>query len=314
VLIIAVSILPVQVWPFSSSAGSVPAAVDRHAPTPQRRFAPTSPVHIQDSPDPVRVPPSPQVAAPVAPAPITPAVSSHAQGDAASGARTLMALMGRTPALAQGNTRLDERSRRAPPPPVSLMQAAPQMPLIQVGACYVEASPQCQERVVKVIALRGDSVFVQPYALNRGRSGKFTFNRDKRFNSEVLVKVADLKDGPFTMAVGGRAPSHINARFGAQEEEPEQFSAVTQDPYQVIGGVMTPMRPASNPGTTGAARLKSKLVVDENRFRHTSSLNKLKEMGFDDCAALREILTKWGGDVTLTLRDINGSPLRGVRA
>jgi len=198
--------------------------------------------------------------------------------------------------------------------------------------------------VVKVVALRQDSAYVQPYVLNRLRSGKITFSRDKRFAGEVLVKAADLQDGPFHIAPGGRAPAHINSRFGSREEAepelppvPETFQAPRQARACSSCGsafmadaafcrhcgqkrglehrTQAPATPAvfATPGTAG--RLKSKFVIDESRFRYTNALNKLKEMGFDDCTQLRDVLTKWGGDVTHTLREINGSPQhRGTRA
>eukprot|EP00440_Ansanella_granifera_P045951 gb/GFBE01049770.1/.p1 GENE.gb/GFBE01049770.1/~~gb/GFBE01049770.1/.p1 ORF type:complete len:818 (+),score=165.21 gb/GFBE01049770.1/:1-2454(+) len=329
--------------------------------SPQRLAAAPSPPPLQHSPA-AHAAPSPKVAprrVSSVPAPITPSASLAATQCEGTGARTLMGLMGRTPgpattAPAATNTAGAQARpplapvRRPPPPPASLMQAAPQpqmqtpqpqmqTPQIQVNAWYVEAAAQCQERVVKVVALRQDSAFVQPYALNRLRSGKLTFSRDKRFAGEVLVKVADLKDGPFHIAAGGRAPAYINARFGGPEESEQQLPPVPPFHAQAkscagcghafaqeamfcricgqprgVEGPTTPM-PLATPGTamSTGGRLKSKLVIDESRFRYTAAMAKMKEMGFEDCPALRDVLTKWGGDVTYALREINGSPSRG---
>jgi len=251
-----------------------------------------------------------------------------------------MALMGRTP-----KPEAEKLQFRAPPPPASLLQAPPvhsQNPQIQVNAWYVEAEPLSQERVVKVVAVRHDSVFAQPYVLNRLRSGKITFSKDRRYSGELLIKSCYLKEGPFHMAPGGRAPAHINARFGAVEESAQmpppqwgQHQQVASCPGcgslymadaaycrqcgqrrgmaepSALQGLTTPV-PSVTPGTGG--RLKSKFVIEESRFRHTHALTKLKEMGFDDCAELRDLITKWNGNLSYTIREINGSPVSDARA
>lgn len=253
-----------------------------------------------------------------------------------------MALMGRTPKLDS-----EALQFRPPPPPPSLMLPPPvptQNPQIQVNAWYIEAEPLSQERVVKVVAVRQDSVFAQPYVLNRLRSGKITFTKDRRFSGEVLIKSSYLKEGPFHIAPGGRAPAHINARFGALEEDvhmqmpPPQWGQTHQSAAcpscgsvymadavycrqcgrkrdmgtsHVVPGLTTPV-PSVTPGHA-VGRLKSKFVIEESRFRHTAALNKLKEMGFDDCPELRELITKWNGNLSYAIREINGSPV-GDRA
>lgn len=251
-----------------------------------------------------------------------------------------MALMGRTP-----KPEAEKLQFRAPPPPASLLQAPPvhsQNPQIQVNAWYVEAEPLSQERVVKVVAVRHESVFAQPYVLNRLRSGKVTFSKDRRYSGELLIKSCYLKEGPFHMGPGGRAPAHINARFGALEESvqmpPPQWgqhqqvascpgcgslcmadAAYCRECGQRRGiaepsslqGLFTPVSTVT-PGTGG--RLKSKFVIEESRFRYTHALNKLKEMGFDDCAELRDLITKWNGNLSYAIREINGSPVSNARA
>lgn len=56
-----------------------------------------------------------------------------------------------------------------------------------------------------------------------------------------------------------------------------------------------------------AGRAKSGLIVDKPRFRYSSGLKKLKEMGYGDSEELRNILTKCSGDLSAALRMINGS-------
>jgi len=290
------------------------------SPAPMRQsFAYPSPAQ-QRSPFLEQAPAMSMMAPPAALS--TPAMMSASAAEGAGG-RTLMALMGRTPATAApavatgGGRGYDNGGsfRRPPPPPASLMQEsmpAPaahlQMQMPQVSACYVEVTPHCQERVVKVLWLKGDMAYVQPFVLSRHKGGRLTFSRDKRFSQEVAVKVGNLKEGPFHIGAGGRAPNHINDRFGGQENDPVQQYRGPTTPLPH----MTPMTGGLTESLTGG-RLKSKLVLDENRFRHTHALNRLKDMGFDDSPLLREILTKNNGDIGYTLAEINGDT-RGERA
>lgn len=322
--------------PPANSPGPAVTAPSPQLPAPETTGAPSLQAMAERSPLAL-------VAVTEAPA-AAPALATPIQKprEAFKGARTLMALMGRTPKLDS-----EALQFRPPPPPPSLMLPPPvptQNPQIQVNAWYIEAEPLSQERVVKVVAVRQDSVFAQPYVLNRLRSGKITFTKDRRFSGEVLIKSSYLKEGPFHIAPGGRAPAHINARFGALEEDvhmqmpPPQWGQTHQSAAcpscgsvymadavycrqcgrkrdmgtsHVVPGLTTPV-PSVTPGTA-VGRLKSKFVIEESRFRHTAALNKLKEMGFDDCPELRELITKWNGNLSYAIREINGSPV-GDRA
>lgn len=363
--------VPLQAAPSPQRVVSSPSPIQQ-GPGPALAASPQAPpvVAAASSPAPAIAASSPQLPAPAitaAPSPQAPAQAMAERSPLAlvaateipaavpalatpiqkprevfKGARTLMALMGRTPKLDS-----EALQFRPPPPPASLMQPPPihtQSPQIQVNAWYIEAEPLSQERVVKVVAVRQDSVFAQPYVLNRLRSGKITFTKDRRYSGEVLIKSSYLKEGPFHIAPGGRAPAHINARFGASEEDvqmqmpPSQWGQTHQSAAcpscgsvymadavycrqcgrkrdmgaaHLVPGLTTPV-PSVTPGTSGG-RLKSKFVIEESRFRHTAALNKLKEMGFDDCAELRDLITKWNGNLSYTIREINGSPV-GERA
>eukprot|EP00930_Biecheleria_cincta_P021722 TRINITY_DN1600_c0_g1_i1.p1 TRINITY_DN1600_c0_g1~~TRINITY_DN1600_c0_g1_i1.p1 ORF type:complete len:803 (-),score=113.10 TRINITY_DN1600_c0_g1_i1:162-2570(-) len=339
----ALALSPIQQPALAASPQASLAVAAAHspalaieAPVPANRApSPQAPVLAMA---PAAAAPSPQAAVAAAPAPETPLQKPR---EGFNGARTLMALMGRTPKL-----QAEFLQFRAPPPPASLLQAAPvpsQNARIQVNAWYVEAEPLNQERVVKVVAVRQDSVFAQPYVLNRLRSGKITFSKDRRYSGEVLIKSCFLKEGPFHMAPGGKAPAHINARFGACEDSVQMPPSQWGQHHQVAScpgcgseymadavycrrcaqrrgvaepsALQTPVSPVT-PGTTGTTggRLKSKFVIEESRFRYTHALNKLKEMGFDDCAELRDLITKWNGNLSYTVREINGSPVTDARA
>ncbi|CAE8604375.1 unnamed protein product, partial [Polarella glacialis] len=126
------------------------------SPAPMRQsFAYPSPAQ-QRSPFLEQAPAMSMMAPPAALS--TPAMMSASAAEGAGG-RTLMALMGRTPATAApavatgGGRGYDNGGsfRRPPPPPASLMQEsmpAPaahlQMQMPQVSACYVEVTPHCQ--------------------------------------------------------------------------------------------------------------------------------------------------------------------------
>eukprot|EP00933_Yihiella_yeosuensis_P058431 TRINITY_DN5890_c0_g2_i1.p1 TRINITY_DN5890_c0_g2~~TRINITY_DN5890_c0_g2_i1.p1 ORF type:complete len:840 (-),score=201.27 TRINITY_DN5890_c0_g2_i1:96-2615(-) len=335
-----------------------------NSPMPRRLVSAPSPPPLRQAPSPnpqdhrlmaslappasfsASAPSPPKVQPPPAPRPTqtvenTPAMRS--QGAAPAQGRTLMGLMGRTPATgvpmvagrnlaqSQSQSQSDDVMRRPPPPPASLMQDGStqfqqQQNLPQVNTCYVEAAPQSQERVVKVIALRGDAAFVQPYVCNRNRTGKVTFSRDRRYATEVVAKVVDLIEGPFHIAAGGRAPQYIIARFGgtgAQDlpavpefrpTEPKVQGYSSQAPTPAP--VATPLTSMSVGSMAGSRLLKSAKfsMAEESRFRYTGSLRKLEEMGFSDSQDMREVLTKYAGDIGSVLREINGSPFRPGRA
>eukprot|EP00930_Biecheleria_cincta_P021723 TRINITY_DN1600_c0_g1_i2.p1 TRINITY_DN1600_c0_g1~~TRINITY_DN1600_c0_g1_i2.p1 ORF type:complete len:819 (-),score=126.18 TRINITY_DN1600_c0_g1_i2:54-2510(-) len=339
----ALALSPIQQPALAASPQASLAVAAAHSPAlaieePDPANGAPSPQAPVPAMAPATAAPSPQAARAVAPAPETPLQKPR---EGFNGARTLMALMGRTPKL-----QAEFLQFRAPPPPASLLQAAPvpaRNTQIQVNAWYIEAEPLNQERVVKVVAVRQDSVFAQPYVLNRLRSGKITFSKDRRYSGEVLIKSCFLKEGPFHMAPGGKAPAHINARLGACEESVQMPPSQWGQHHQVascpgcgsmymadalycrqcgqrrgvaepsaLQGLTTP-GPPMTPATTGC-RLRSKFVIEESRFRYTHALNKLKEMGFDDCAELRDLITKWNGNLSYTVREINGSPVTDARA
>lgn len=293
--------------PLPSKLASAPS------PPPLHQAAFPSPLHLPveyPTPDQGMEPIRAVVRSPIAaPVPAAPPVAATAS----SGARTLMALMGRTPGTvlpaAAGASYAEAPPRRAPPPPASLVQepiSNVQLPPPQVNACYVEVAPFQQERVVRVVAVRGDVAYVQPHSCNRSRGGRITFSRSRDDESEVMVEVANLKDGPFHIATGGRAPQFIVSRFGGAGKE---YPTVPE--FSEGNRFTTPM-PTRTPMTGDL--LKSRFVLEEPRFRYTASLNKLKDMGYPDNSRLREVINKYSGDVGRVIQEINGSPLRGERA
>lgn len=86
-----------------------------------------------------------------------------------------------------------------------------------------------------------------------------------------------------------------------------QVKAATPPPRATATAATATRRETSREPREAQGRAKSGLIVDKPRFRYSSGLKKLKEMGYGDTEEVRDILTKCSGDLSAALRMINGS-------
>lgn len=166
----------------------------------------------------------------------------------------------------------------------SEMQPQAHFPRVEVGQCYV-----MQHGGAKFV-VRADgagqspgTVSVTRYICSRpaGNKGKMTF----RAGPGIEVPAQQLSLGPFAMKPGGQAPPHI---LQFMEEETHVAAAPAQVPMQA-------------PAYESSRQQEARHLSAGEHFRWTSALERLKAMGLDDSAELRNVLNHYGGNVRLTL-------------
>lgn len=172
-----------------------------------------------------------------------------------------------------------------PLPMCSSPQAAPSMaaaPLmrnpVQVGAFYL-ANVGSEQKVVKTVMLNDieGTVVVMECAIAWRNGNEPVFKVGSQ--GGYKIPTANLAQGPFEIT-GGRAPSQVATLF-QKDSRP-------------------PLRGPSTPLTAQAPDEFHRLPP---RFRFTSALKKMQEMGFEDSADLRQVLTACNGSVDEALRE-----------
>jgi len=146
---------------------------------------------------------------------------------------------------------------------------------VQLGAYYVARVPGDQ-KVAKAISMNAakDEVTLQICEANR--------KRFKLSSQTAQVSAADLLHGPFALC-GGYLPRHVPEIYA------EAMPAASHSPAQ--------------PPTQAPLRLRNRyLDLPQQRFRFTSSLHKMVELGFEDTPELRDLLTRCSGNVNEALR------------
>lgn len=176
-----------------------------------------------------------------------------------------------------------------------------------LGHCYIMKTSN-GEQVVQVTGsgLHPDTVVVCPFTCSQSKSGRMHLRKEQVGDVGMEVRVADLDFSLGSFQIQG-VPEHIAEHLRSQAAQVRaQMPAV---PIKLEA----PRTPAVITKREAPPVLKSKLavrradertppsVMTESRFRHASSLRKMKELGFQDSQALRDVLTQCNGHVATTL-------------
>jgi len=154
----------------------------------------------------------------------------------------------------------------------------------QLGMWYVGAVDGLGQ-VVRVLSRDAVSgiLNVQAYTANRGKTGRLSF---KRGNATLQLEPRNLRQGPFQLAPGGRAPPEIAASIGRGQKRPPESVA-------------------------SPAKQRHKASDLDVPFGFKRSLNQLTtDLGFSDSPELRDTLTRHHGNVSACLREMLGDQVR----
>lgn len=172
----------------------------------------------------------------------------------------------------------------APQASPEALRVSPAAPTLKVGGFYV-ATLGREDRVVQLLAV-GAEALVAPYRTARClHTGKVSFKEPGEPRREP---VAALREGPFALTSSGQAPCRVSSLF---EYAPVQHGALLERRDNIIDLSETP-------------KAGDKRELPESSYRHGRSLKRLRDMGFGDTPALREVIDQNHGHVGGALRQL----------